>query len=40
MKGPEDANKFMERRVNEGSDYIKVIADIPGLHQATLDAIL
>lgn len=36
----EDAKKFVEDRVNEGSDYIKVVADIPGPDQATLDTVV
>jgi hypothetical protein len=36
----EDAKKLVEDRVNEGSDYIKVVADIPGPDQATLDAVV
>ena len=35
-----EATDFVARRVAEGSDYIKVIADIPGPNQATLDAVV
>ncbi len=36
---PEQAEAFVAARVAEGSDYIKLIIDIPGLDQATLNAL-
>lgn len=38
--GPADADAFVRARVAEGSDYIKLIADVPGPDQATLDALV
>jgi imidazolonepropionase-like amidohydrolase len=40
LAGPEAAAPFVARRVAEGSDYIKVIADIPGPDAATLAALV
>ncbi|KAF8850686.1 putative amidohydrolase [Acephala macrosclerotiorum] len=40
VTSPEDAVKFVQRRVDEGVDYIKVIADLPGLEQTTLNALV
>lgn len=40
LSGPEQAPKFVADRVAEGADYIKVIADIPGPDQATLNAVV
>ncbi|MBO2463942.1 amidohydrolase family protein [Actinomadura violacea] len=39
VTGPDQAQRFVTARVAEGSDYIKLIVDIPGLDQATLDAL-
>ena len=39
VTGPGDAEAFVADRVEEGADYIKVIADVPGPDQETLDAI-
>ncbi len=39
LNGPEEASRFVSDRVSEGSDYIKVIADIPGPSQAVLAAV-
>lgn len=36
---PQDAESFVQRRIDEGSDYIKVISDIPGPSQETLSAV-
>ena len=36
----DQADQFLLNRVNEGADYIEVVADIPGLVQATLDAVV
>ena len=33
------ARQFVANRVSEGSDYIKLIVDVPGLDQATLNAL-
>ncbi len=40
VTGPAAAEAFVADRLAEGSDYIKVIADVPGPDQATLDAIV
>lgn len=40
VAGPADAEAFVSARVAEGSDYIKLIADVPGPDQATLDALV
>lgn len=37
---PSDAIPFVAKRVGEGADYIKIIADVPGPDQATLNAIV
>ena len=37
--GGEDAKRFVAERIAEGSDYIKIICDIPGPSQSTLNAI-
>ncbi|CAN6674092.1 hypothetical protein TRVA0_050S00540 [Trichomonascus vanleenenianus] len=37
---PEDAVQFVRNRVGEGANYIKVVADIPGPSQDTLNAIV
>lgn len=39
LSGPEKAQTFVERRIAEGSDYIKLIADVPGPTQSTLTAL-
>jgi hypothetical protein len=36
----EDAVRFIENRVAEDVDYIKVIADVPGFEQATLNRLI
>jgi hypothetical protein len=36
----EDAVRFVENRVAEDVDYIKVIADVPGFEQATLNRLI
>ncbi|KAI5456870.1 putative hydrolase [Mariannaea sp. PMI_226] len=36
----EDAASFVEKRISEGADYIKIIADVPGPDQATLEALV
>ncbi|OZJ06594.1 hypothetical protein BZG36_00640 [Bifiguratus adelaidae] len=40
LTGPEDGKRFVADRVAEGSDYIKIVADIPGPSQETLNAII
>jgi imidazolonepropionase-like amidohydrolase len=40
VAGPEQAAPFVATRVAEGSDYLKVVADVPGPDQATLDALV
>ena len=40
VSNPEDATQFVRDRVNEGSDYIKIISDIPGHDEATLKALV
>ena len=40
LTGPEQAAKFVADRVASGSDYIKVIADVPGPDQAILNAVV
>ncbi len=39
VSGPDEAEAFVAARVAEGSDYIKLIADVPGPDQATLNAL-
>lgn len=36
----EDASAFVEARIEEGVDYVKVIADLPGFEQKVLDALV
>ncbi|MBL7486833.1 amidohydrolase family protein [Frankia sp. AgB1.9] len=40
VSGPADAETFVRDRLAEGSDYLKLIADVPGLDQPTLDALV
>jgi imidazolonepropionase-like amidohydrolase len=40
LSGPEAAEAFVRDRIGEGSDYIKLIADVPGPDQALLDALV
>jgi imidazolonepropionase-like amidohydrolase len=40
VDGPTGAARFVTDRIAEGADYIKLIADIPGLDQKTLDALV
>lgn len=39
VSGPEDVPAYVEKRISEGADYIKIIADVPGPDQETLNAI-
>lgn len=36
----EDAERFVENRVQEGADYANIIVDVPGPDQATLNALV
>lgn len=40
LSGPEDAPKFVKDRIDEGSDYIKIISDVPGPSQETMNALV
>lgn len=40
LSGPEDAPKFVKDRIEEGSDFIKIISDIPGPSQTTMNALV
>lgn len=40
LSSPEEARNFVAKRVEEGSDYIKVVTDIPGPSQDVLDALV
>lgn len=40
VDNPSAAGQFVEERIGEGSDYIKIIADIPGPDQQTMDALV
>ncbi|KND87617.1 Adenine deaminase [Tolypocladium ophioglossoides CBS 100239] len=40
VAGAGDATRFVTNRLAEGADYIKVVADVPGPDQATLDALV
>lgn len=37
---PVDAEPFVARRVAQGADHIKIVIDLPGFEQATVDAIV
>jgi imidazolonepropionase-like amidohydrolase len=39
VAGPEDAARFIANRMSESVDYIKVVADVPGPDQDTLNAL-
>jgi imidazolonepropionase-like amidohydrolase len=39
VAGPEDAAAWVGQRLAEGSDYIKIVIDLPGFDQATVDAL-
>ncbi|KAF3761949.1 hypothetical protein M406DRAFT_240449, partial [Cryphonectria parasitica EP155] len=40
LTSPDQAEAFVGQRVAEGSDYIKLVADVPGPSQETLDALV
>lgn len=39
LSDPVEAERFVQQRIDEGSDYIKLIADVPGPRQETLNAV-
>ena len=39
VAGPGNAAAWVEQRLAEGSDYIKIVIDLPGFDQATVDAL-
>jgi len=39
LSSPEQAVSWVKRRIDEGSDYIKIIADVPGPDQSVMNAI-
>lgn len=39
LSGPEETERFVQQRIDEGLDYIKLIADVPGPRQETLNAV-
>ncbi|MFB7085213.1 amidohydrolase family protein [Streptomyces sp. NPDC056296] len=40
VSGPDDAKDFVAQRLAEGADYIKIIIDLPGFDQPTVDALV
>jgi lysophospholipid acyltransferase (LPLAT)-like uncharacterized protein len=40
VSNPVEATQFVLDRVTEGSDYIKIVADIPGPDKSTLNALV
>ena len=40
LTSPEEAAQFVANRVSEGSDYIKIIVDVPGPSQALLNSLV
>ncbi|MFB9467823.1 amidohydrolase family protein [Streptomyces cinereospinus] len=38
--GPGDAERYVAQRLAEGADFIKIIIDLPGFDQATVDALV
>ena len=40
LRGPQDAAGYVESRIKEGVDYIKMVVDVPGPDLATLKAIV
>ncbi|MCJ1292322.1 hypothetical protein MMC34_003872 [Xylographa carneopallida] len=40
LSSADQAAQFVADRIQEGSDYIKIITDVPGLDQATLNALV
>ncbi|MEE4546629.1 amidohydrolase family protein [Streptomyces sp. V4-01] len=39
VNGPDQALRFVQQRIAEGSDYIKIIVDVPGLSEETVRAL-
>jgi cytosine/adenosine deaminase-related metal-dependent hydrolase len=39
LSGPEEAKQFVAKRVEEGSDFIKITADVPGPGQETVNTL-
>ncbi|NEA40593.1 amidohydrolase family protein [Streptomyces sp. SID11385] len=39
LSGPDQATAFVRARISEGSDYIKIIIDVPGLSPETIKAV-
>ena len=40
VASPSDADAWVAARVDEGADYIKIVIDLPGFDQATVDALV
>jgi imidazolonepropionase-like amidohydrolase len=40
VANPEDAKNYIAKRIAEGVDYIKVVCDVPGPDQATLNVLV
>ncbi|KAJ5974795.1 amidohydrolase [Penicillium waksmanii] len=40
LSGPGDAPNFVKERIEEGSDFMKIISDVPGPSQATMTAVV
>ncbi|KAJ5096638.1 hypothetical protein N7456_007359 [Penicillium angulare] len=40
VSNPSEAKRFVADRISEGADYIKIIADVPGPTQETLNALV
>lgn len=40
VSGPADADAWVARHVDQGADYIKVVIDLPGFDQETVDALV
>ncbi|EZG42625.1 amidohydrolase [Gregarina niphandrodes] len=40
ISNPEEAKKFVEDRVAEGADYIKLVSDTPGPDQESINALV
>ncbi|GGM94541.1 hypothetical protein GCM10011609_35030 [Lentzea pudingi] len=39
VEGPEAAEEWVAKRVVEGVDYVKIVIDLPGFDQSTVDAL-
>ncbi|MCJ1376288.1 hypothetical protein MMC20_007530 [Loxospora ochrophaea] len=40
VANPDEATEFVAKRVSEGADYIKIVSDVPGLDQKTMNALV